>query len=176
MEIARTTASEIGAASGATNPANAPERRASDPKRVPMDLPNLKLAVPAIPGYYLYWHLGKNVARALRHGYSFVERDEVEVAQTGVANDMGLSGSTDLGTRISVSAGEAGDERNEERLYLMKLPLEFHNEDMEQKTARNEDIAVQLRAGMLGAGDDPDRNKRYMKDGQQLFYPKAQKR
>lgn len=175
MEITKGTAQEVAKAAGAANPANAPATRLQDADRVPMDVPNLKLAVPEMPGYYMYWHLGKNVSRALRAGYTHVDTDEVEIEQSGLANSKGTSGSTDLGSRISVSAGSSGDE-DEERLYLMKLPLELHESDMRAKTARNEEIAVQLRAGQVGAEGDPDRNKRYMKEGQQLFYPKGVRR
>jgi len=175
MEINKGISKEIGAAAKAVNPANAPATRASEPERIPMDVPDLKLAVPEMPGYYLYWHLGKNVSRALRAGYTYVDQGEVEVLQSGVANDKSVDGSTDLGTRVSISAGASG-ETDEERLYLMKLPMDLHLADMAAKTARNEEIAVQLRSGMLGAEGDPDRNKRYMKEGQHLFYPKGAKR
>lgn len=174
MEINKGTAKEVAKAAAEVNPANAPATRARDIERVPMDVPALKLAVPEIPGYYMYWHLGKNVSRALRAGYTFVDEDEVEIEQTGLANDKAVSGSTDLGSRISISAGASGEEE-EERLYLMKLPMEHHLADMAAKTARNEEIAVQLRAGMMGSEGDPDRNKRYMKEGQHLFYPKGSK-
>jgi hypothetical protein len=157
------------------NPANPVAKRLQAADYVSMDSAVLKLAVPEIPGFYLYWHLGKNVSRAKNHGYTFVDPDEVEVVQTGIATGAGVNGSTDLGTRISVSAGASGDDE-EERLYLMKLPIELHEKGMAQKTARNEEIAVQLRSGMAGAEGDPDRNKRYMKEGQKLFYPKASTR
>lgn len=176
MEISSSAAKAVAQAASQVNPANAVEKRAQDVARVPMDLPNLKLAVPPMPGFYLYWHLGKNTGRALRAGYTFVEEGEVEIEQSGIANGKEVTGSTDLGTRISVSAGEAGDKDNEERLYLMKLPIDLHEADMQAKTAKNEEIAIQLRVGMTGAEGDPDRNKRYMKEGQHLFYPKAQRR
>lgn len=168
-EISKGTAAQVAAAT--VNPSNAPAVRKQEVERVPMDVPNLKLAVPELSGYYMYWHLGKNANRALRAGYTYVDQDEVEIEQTGIANDKAVSGSTDLGSRISVSAGASGDEE-EERLYLMKLPMDLHLADMKAKTARNEEIAVQLRAGQLGAEGDPDKNHRYMKAGQELFYPK----
>lgn len=171
MEISRGTAQDIAKASAAPNPANPPTRRVTEATRVPMTLPELKLAVPELPGYYLYWHLGKNVMRAKAAGYDFVDPDEVMLNQHGIANDRELDGNTDLGTRVSVAAG-ADDP---DRLYLMKLPLEWHEKDMDALTARNEQIAVQLRAGTIGAEGDPDRNKRYMKEGQHLFYPKVRR-
>lgn len=174
MEISKGTSQEVAKAAVVVNPANAPAKRKQEVERIPMDVARLKLAVPELPGYYMYWHLGKNVSAALRAGYTHVDDTEVEVEQMGLANDRAETGSTDLGSRISVSAGASGDEE-EERLYLMKLPMEHHEADMRQKTARNEEIAVQLRAGQIGAEGDADRNKRYMKEGQQLFYPKGAK-
>lgn len=156
-------------------PANAPERRITDTSRVPMSLPTAKLAVPDLPGFWLYWHRGKDVPRALRAGYTFVEDGEVDVEQKNVANAASETGSTDMGTRISIVAGGTVEEGNPEpeRLYLMKLPLEWRLADMEGQAKVNENIAVALRAGAIGAGEDPDKNKRYMKAGQDLFYPKV---
>jgi hypothetical protein len=173
MQISNGTAKAVAEAASKVNPANPVEKRARDSARVPMDVPQLKLEVPAIPGYYLYWHLGKNTAKALRAGYTFVDPEEVELNQVGIANSVETPGGTDLGTRISVSAGATGVE-GEERLYLMKLPLEHHEEDMEKKTAVNEGIAAQMRAGALGGGDI-DAHRRVMKEGQHLFVPKVRR-
>ncbi len=157
-------------------PSNPSARRVTEATRVPMSLPTTKLQVPEMPGFYLYWHLGKNIPAALRAGYSFVENDEVELNQHGVANSPEDSGSTDMGTRISISAGNSLGEDNEpERLYLMKLRNDWHDLDTEAQAARNEDIARSLRSGTIGAGADPDVNKRYMKQGQDLFYPRGSK-
>ncbi len=174
MEISRGTAQDIAKAAGKANPANEPVKRLTDVTRVPMDLPTLKLGVPEVPGFYLYWHLGKNVGRALRAGYVHVVEGEVEIEQAGIATGRSVSGNSDLGTNISVSAGNSGD--TEDRLYLMKLPNELHEQDMMAKEAVNEEIAIALRAGTLGSEGDPDRNKRYMKEGQHLFYPKKARR
>jgi hypothetical protein len=157
-------------------PANAPATRVTEATRVPMSLPTTKLQVPEMPGYYLYWHLGKNIPAALRAGYTFVDQGEVELNQHGVANSPEDSGSTDMGTRISISAGNSLGENNEpERLYLMKLKEEWHEADAQAQASRNEDIAIALRSGTIGAEGDPDRNKRYMKAGQDLFYPRGSK-
>jgi len=159
-----------------TNPANPSVRRVDRENRRPMNLPRQKLAVPGIPGYWLYWHLGKNVQQALAAGYTYVERGEVDLNQFGIANAGSASGSASLGSRVCVNAGVVGSDEDgsleNEELYLMKLPEEWHQEDMDALTAENEKIAVQLRTGMIGADQDPDRNKRFMKEGQHLFYPK----
>jgi hypothetical protein len=157
------------------NPANTPARRKSEVARVPMSLPNLKLAVPDIPGFFLYWHRGKDVNQALRASYTFVDADELDVEQRNVANDAAESGSTDMGSRISIESGLDDTGREPERLYLMKLPNDLREQDLEAMADRNEQIAIALRAGTVGAEDDPDRNRRYMKAGQDLFYPKRRK-
>lgn len=158
----------------ALNPAAAPERRITSANRVPMSLPTAKLSVPEVSGYFLYWHLGKNVAKAIRAGYTHVDIDELDVEQKGVANSASESGSTDMGTRISVAAGGtvSDDNPEPERLYLMKLPMEWRAEDMAGQAKVNENVARALRSGDIGADGDADRNKRYMKSGQDLFFPK----
>lgn len=157
-----------------TNLGNAPARRVTAENRVPMSLPNTKLAIPHMDGFYLYWHLGKDVPAARKAGYQHVEDHELDVEQKNVANSAADSGSTDMGSNISVSAGRGlGEDLQAERLYLMKLPQEFRDADLAAQGKVNESIAVALRAGSLGADKDPDRNKRYMKAGQDLFYPKT---
>lgn len=163
----------------ATDLGSSPQRRVTSENRIPMSLPNLKLAVPDMPGYYLYWHLGKNIhwqnGGALKAGYTYVDDEELDIEQKGVANAAAESGSTDLGSRISVVAGGtvSDDDLEPARLYLMKLPMEWHEADMAARTAGNEIIARSLRSGLVGAEGDPDKNKRYMKQGQDLFYPKT---
>lgn len=152
-----------------------PARRVTAENRVPMSLPNAKLAVPAMDGYYLYWHLGKNVGAALRAGYTHVQDDELDIEQRNVATAAGESGSTDMGSNVSVAGGGVDEQSQPERLYLMKLPMEWHEKDVEAHTAINENIARSLRAGTVGAEKDLDVAKRYMKAGQDLFYPKARR-
>lgn len=77
------------------NPANAP--RVTAENRVPMNLPQSRLAVPEIPGYYLYWFLGQNVPRAMKAGYEFVTEEEASPASLGLADSASQTGNTDLG-------------------------------------------------------------------------------
>lgn len=166
------------------NPANAPAKRVTEATRIPMSVPQLRLEVPEVPGYHLHWFLGQNVPRAMKAGYEFVEEDEVEVNNLGVANSKTDSGSTDMGTRISQLAGGLQAHSAEpQRLYLMKLRREWRDKDVQALEAVNEKIAVQLRGGdapaLGGAGgpsEDPrDRASRYLKKGQDIFYPKTRK-
>lgn len=164
--------------SSPANPANAPRKRVTEANRVPMNLPETKLTVPEIPGYYLYWFLGENVHRAMRAGYEFVEPDEVDVVNTGLGSDAGQSGNSDMGTRVSVPAGGLIEGTMEPRRhYLMKLRDEWHDKDVAALEAINEKVAVAIRGGnVTGAGapeeTSSDRGKRYLKKGQDLFYPK----
>lgn len=158
---------------------NAPQKQARSLSRIPMSVPQLRLEVPALDGYYLYWFLGKSVARAQRAGYTFVEADEVDVPNLGLADDASSSGNTDMGTRISVIAGAAEEgQRDPQRLYLMKIPQELRDEDVAKIEEGNERIAAALRGGQTPSnapapGETPqDRLKRYLKSGQDLFLPK----
>lgn len=171
-EISKSTAEALSRA-GKQNPANDRVVRVEDPVYIPMSARNSRLAVPEIPGFYLYWFLGKNTRYALTKHWSFVEQGEVELDEDGVANDTKGDGNTDLGTRISRAANKSG--ADDERLYLMKLPLELWEQGQKYLGDQNEEIARALRAGNIGAGEDPDRNRRYMKQGQDLFYPKVRK-
>jgi hypothetical protein len=102
-------------------------------------------------GYHLHWMLGtaSRLAQAQQAGYTFVETHELDVTNFDVAGDREDSGSTDLGTRVSIVAGGGGGEDTEAvRMYLMKLPQELWEEDQKLIGDRNEQIAATLR------GDD----------------------
>jgi hypothetical protein len=158
-----------------TNPSNVPEKRKADPSLIPMDMPTLSLGVPELQGHHLHWFLAKNVARALRAGYSHVTvEDGLEIDNGSVADSKAAPGGTDLGTNISVLAGSDVDPvtGDPDRLYLMKCPLDVWRKVEASRDARNEQTAAALRGGTSGAENDPDRMKRYLKDGQDLFLPK----
>lgn len=158
-----------------TNPSNVPAKRLTEADIIPMDMPTLSLGVPEVPGFKLYWALGKNVLRMRRAGYTHVTpEDGIEIENGGLADGKDMSGSTDLGGNVSVLAGSDIDpQTNEpERLYLMKIPVELWEKVEAARENRNESIAAALRSGVAGADNDPDRMKRYMKQGQDLFIPK----
>lgn len=162
------------------NPANSPRKRVTEDNRIPMNLPTSKLQVPEIPGFYLYWFLGQNLARARKAGYEFVEEDEVDVMNTSLGDDANKQGNSDMGTRVSVVAGGLTEGSAEpQRLYLMKLRQEWRDKDVEGLEAVNERVAAAIRGGHSpsgpqgGPGETPeDRLQRYLKKGQDLFTPK----
>jgi len=133
------------------NPANAIETSAIPDDFVPMSLPVQKLAVPDIPGFHLHWFEGtpNRLSQAQRAYYTFVEPDDVQLSNTNIGDDLTDSGSTDMGTRVSLSAGrgavtEAGQPL---RLYLMKQPKHLWEHSQKLLEDRNEQIAATLRGG-----------------------------
>lgn len=164
------------------NPANTRDRSV-ERDRVPMSLPVQKLAVPDIPGYHLHWMLGNpsRIQQAVRAGYEFVESDEIDVVNTGLADSSSRSGNTDLGSRVSLSAGsDLGENGQEQRLYLMKIKQEWFDEDQKALEGRNEEIARSIRGGQ-GVGSNPHGSEqRYIPEGMQrgisnLFTPKIRR-
>ena len=115
------------------NPANQSGVAAEAPKRrrIPLSVPRRKLEATPIPGYVLYWFKESNIPIALDAGYEFVERTEVKISQVNEANPADSSGSTDLGSRVSVIGDKVGERGVPERLVLMKIREEFWREDRE---------------------------------------------
>ena len=162
----------------AVNPSNPAPRRVTEATRIPMSVPTLRLQVPDIPGWHLHWMLDRNVSRALKAGYVFVSDGEVDVNNLNIADDPSTSGSTDLGSRISVAAAREPDDltKQTQRLYLMKLPQEWWDQDQAKRDEVNEGIARTMRAGMAGAEGDPEKAMRYLKEGQDMFVPRRARR
>lgn len=161
------------------SPANVRETRVTEATRVPMSLPELKLYVPDIPGYHLHWFRGARTARAMQAGYEFVDPLEVTLVNTGLADDASKSGNSDLGSRVSVVAGDADPANGGvERLYLMKIRQEWHEQDMAALEAKNEQIAAAIR-GSADATPNPHGNEqRYVPSrGKQstIFTPKQRR-
>jgi len=151
------------------NPANQPARRVTAETRIPMSSRNAKLAVPEIPGWHLHWAIGSKVNRMLKAGYDFVDQSEVDLNNFDLAGDAGTSGNTDLGSRVSVAAGADVDSG---RLYLMKLPEEWWNEDCKRMEEANEKIAAGIRGGNIGDEGEDHKKHKYLKEGQKLFIPR----
>lgn len=150
------------------NPANAPAEKSAAVGRIPMSVPQQKLQVPDIPGYHLHWMLGtvERIAQARRAGYEFVERGEVQVIESGFANDPLGDGNTDLGNQVSVVAGGVGADGQPNRLVLMKLRQEWWDEDQKTLEARSDALVETLRGGKLSASETgetaADRAQRYI--------------
>jgi hypothetical protein len=138
--------------------------------RIPMSVPVAKLAVPEIPGYHLHWFNGtpERLMRAQTGGYEFVDMLEVQLNQRTLGSDTAQDGNTDMGTRVSVVAGDELDRQNQPmRLYLMKIKEEWWLEDqraLEAEGSRLDNVRKSLLGGMIGAEKESgeDRSLRYV--------------
>ena len=166
-----------------TNTANSLGKTSAERKRIPMSVPVQKLEVPDIPGYHLHWFRGDaaRIQRALQGGYEFVDSTETEVNSTQLGGDSTESGNTDMGSRVSVIAGDdIGQDGQPARLILMKIREELHQEDLAITAEVNEKVAATFRNdlenGTIGANGNPgDTSHRYVdksRTATNLFTPK----
>lgn len=135
------------------NPANDVKVSEIPEGYIPMSAPVQRLQVPEMPGWKLHWFRGEpgRIARAQRAGYRFVDETEVRVNNFDLGGSKDNSGNTDLGTRVSIEAGE-----DDGRLYLMKVPQELY--DYAQKfLGREVDSVVDaLTSGKVGSENDEE--------------------
>ena len=163
------------------NPSNGPEL---PPNFRPMTSATLRLETPSRDGYHRHWFrgTGERIARALQAGYTFVDSSDAHVNNFDLGGDAKSSGSSDLGTRVSVISGDDIDAAGQPgRLYLMECPEEFYEIGQKVLEDRNEAVAEALRGGKIGVGKgdetENDSRKRYVK-GQvpDLFNPNKRRR
>ena len=157
-----------------SNPASAPAVK-GERKRLPMSVPTRRLEVPEIPGYSLHWFVDRpgRINRALQGGYEFVDPDEIELNNFGLADDALKTGNSDLGSRVSVYGG-VSETGGAERLYLMKIKREWWLKDQELIADRNEKVAASLRGGRIAAEQEQpgDAEQRYVRSNANLFTKK----
>jgi hypothetical protein len=111
------------------SPASTPAAKQERRKRIPMSVPTRKLEVAEMPGYHLHWFRESNIARAEQAGYELVHKEELHVNQQGLGSSKDLTGSTDLGSNVSIVGNAASSEGAAERLVLMKIKEEWYRED-----------------------------------------------
>ncbi len=157
------------------NPANvAKDASATERKRIPMSVPVQKLECPDIPGFHLHWFNGTaaRLQRALDGGYEFVDSREIQLNNVSLGGDSAASGNTDMGTRVSVVAGkQLAPDGQPLRMVLMKIRLEYYNEDQKLIEQRNDQVASSLMGGLLGAegaADAGETANRYVKKGTRM--------
>ncbi len=170
-------------ASENVSPANGAARK-TERVRVPMSVARQKLSAPEIPGYHLHWMKGTpdRLQQAYQGGYEFVDMKETSLGNFSLGGDAAHDGNTDMGSRVSVLAGDdVGADGQPIRLYLMKIKEEWHQEDLAQQGEHSEKIRATLMAGKMGAEQDKssgDTAARYV--GQQtspnMFTPKPIRR
>lgn len=107
-----------------------------------------------IPGYVLYWinDDGPRISTLLRHGFEFVQSNEVGVIEQVTPRNV------DIGDKVCRAVGKHA---NGDPLYayLMKLPIEFYEQDQRARSERQALIDAAIRgdhgrvAGMNVAQD-----------------------
>lgn len=88
-----------------------------------------KLDTVHIEGYHLRWFRGDpgRIERALKAGYTFVNKEDTDVVNTDIAGGGDTEKGTDMGSRISIVSGdEVSHDGQPGRMYLMKCPLEIY--------------------------------------------------
>ena len=132
--------------------------------RIPMSAPQLKLLLPAIPGYHCHWlnDTSGRLAAALQGGYEFIKPEEVHVNPRDLAGDPASSGTTDMGTRVSVVVG-SDEHGNPLRAYAMKIREEWYKADQAAIQARSDGIEDAMRQGRVAGGQGGDSSNRYVK-------------
>lgn len=150
----------------AIKPLNAATRSAAvgERKRIPMGVPVQKLEVADIPGYHLHWFLGtpERIARAQDGGYEFVHPEDVQPNSVSLGGDSAASGSTDMGSQVSIVAGsETGRDGQPVRMVLMKIKQEWYEEDQKVVEERNDLVRDSLLGGMIGAAQDAAGDSRH---------------
>jgi len=133
-------------------------------RRIPMSAPQAKLATPTIPGYHLHWlnDIPGRINQAIAGGYEFVEPEETFVNDRNPGSPSAASGSSDLGSRVSVVVG-SDDKGNEIRAYLMKIRNEWYEQDQQASQDRVDQVANAMRQGKANTPQNPDRDLRYTK-------------
>ena len=158
---------------GKQNPTVAPGKSLEERKRIPLSVPQRKLEVPDIPGYYLRWFRGTpaRLAQAARAGFINVKEDEIGLNNLSLGGDATKAGNSDMGSNVSVIEGSEVDGTGQAvRMYLMKQPMEYKLEDDAITQERNDDIARtltgQYQSGVVGGRDagetEADINARYV--------------
>lgn len=154
-----------GAEDQSPNPAKSQGDRIEEQavRRIPMSAPQAKLATPSIPGFHLHWmnDVPGRLAQAKQGGYEFVLPEETQVNSRDLAGDSTLSGSTDMGTRVSVVVGQ-DEHGNPLRAYLMKIREEWYKQDQADQQNRVDDIDMAMRQGKQSTGG-ADATNRYVK-------------
>jgi hypothetical protein len=140
------------------NPGTKPNSTtAAERKRIPMSVPVQRLEVADLPGFHLHWFLStpERLQRAMDGGYEFVDQGEMKINNVSLGGDSAISGSTDMGSRVSIVSGqEVGKDGQPTRLILMKIRQEWWDEDQILVENRNMKVRDALVGGMIGAEND----------------------
>jgi hypothetical protein len=121
--------------------------------RVPPGQPRMKLIVEGLQeGHRGYWAKKDQFDDLKNGGYTFVNREGIEVGTTG-------EGNTDLGSIVSQSDGSSGD-----RLYLMEIREDWYQENEAIKQKEITETEEQIL--------NPESENRYAVEGNKISHGK----
>lgn len=129
---------------------------AGDKKRVPFGIPRTKLSVAyEIPGYHLHIinDTPGRIYQAQQGGYEFVQPDEVGMEDNGDG-------------KVIFTAVGKGDDGSAYDAYLMKIRLDWYEEDQKQIDSIQDGYDDAIRRGTLE--QKPSDNRYIPKDGVSL--------
>lgn len=157
------------------NPTVAPGKAKAEMSRIPLSVPQRKLEVPDIPGYYMRWFRGTpaRLAQAQRAGFVFVKPQEVMLNMVSLGGDATKSGNSDMGDMVSVIEGSEVDGGGQAvRLYLMKQLMEHRLEDDKITQTRNDQVVDSIVGSMMSGGIGAGQNGEQGVDAAQRYVPK----
>lgn len=126
-------------------------------KRVPFGVARSKLSVAKlIEGYHLRWINDEpgRLQQAMNGGYSFVEPSEVDWEENGDTKVKVLGGAKKDGSALYI--------------YLMKIPMEFHLEDVAEAQGNVDKIDSAI---LQGQSDREGGDGRYVPKGGISYKP-----
>lgn len=115
-----------------------------------------------IPGYVLYWINDDpgRIPSCLNAGFEFVSPKEIPLDYGNVTMD-GMRQNLDEGDRVSRPTKSVDAAGQPVKMYLMKLPQEFYEQDQAAKAARQAQIDNAIKGGGVRApGQEMDKTYR----------------
>ncbi len=138
----------------------------------PLTGSTLRLEVPEKPGWHRHWFRGTpaRISRAIQAGYRYVDPDDVDVNNFDLAGDSKSAGSTDMGSRVSISSGDGAEADGQPgRMYLMECPEQLFAHAQSFIQNENDRTAEALKGGTIGSGQQGETGKdisnRYIQKG-----------
>lgn len=137
-------------AQAAANPAaDMTEFGVTRENRQSLGSPRANLHVPEMPGWHLHWFRGMARAeQAKAAGFVFVKKGEVPVPNHGIGADQEIEEGEDLGSIVTkLAKGEDMEGGQATRMYLMKMPQAWRDDDLKAREKRSDMLIDQLRRG-----------------------------
>ena len=126
--------------------------------------PQLKLAVThQIPGYHLCWTNDEDnrIEYALDAGYEFASKKEI-----GLSESTPVPANNDVGDKVRRYVG-TDKQNNPLYAYLLKIPEDWHKEDLMVPHKRSQDILRAIQKGKVAPDAEGNSNSAntYVPDG-----------